>query len=71
VTPIYPSTARQYQISGVVKLEVKVAADGSVHGTKVLAGHPMLTSSAVDAVSHWKFEPGPESVESVEVNFSR
>jgi protein TonB len=71
VAPVYPQVAKQYQISGSVKLEVTVAPDGSVRSTKVIAGHPMLTSAAVDAVSHWRYEAGPEVVETVVVNFSR
>lgn len=71
VPPAYPQMARQYQISGIVKLELTVAADGSVRNTKVVAGHPMLTSAAVDAVSRWRYEPGTESVESIEVSFSK
>ena len=68
--PAYPSTARQFHIAGVVKLEVTVSADGNVEHAKVVAGHPMLTQAAVSAVTQWKYEPGQESVESVEVSFN-
>jgi TonB family protein len=69
--PAYPAMARQYHITGMVKLEVTVSGEGKVTNTKVAAGHPMLTAAAVDAVSHWQYEPGTESVESVVVNFSQ
>jgi protein TonB len=71
VAPVYPQMAKQYQVSGAVKLEVTVAADGSVRSAKVIAGHPMLTSAAVDAVSHWRYEQGAEVVETVVVNFGK
>lgn len=71
VAPVYPQIARQYQISGAVKLEVTVAADGIVRNTKVVAGHPLLTSAAVAAVSQWRYEAGPEDVEIVIVNFNK
>jgi TonB family protein len=71
VAPVYPAMARQYQIAGAVKLEVTIAADGSVRNTKVIAGHPLLTGAAVEAVSHWHYEPGPETVGTVVINFSK
>lgn len=71
VMPVYPQNARQYQISGAVKLEVTIAADGTVRNTKVVAGHPLLTSAAVAAVSQWRYAPGAEEVESVIVNFKQ
>lgn len=70
VAPAYPATARQFHVSGVVKLLVTVAADGSVREPRVLGGHPMLTGAAVSAVSQWKYEPGTETVETVEVAFN-
>ena len=56
VTPVYPEIARRMNISGVVKLVVVVAANGSVKSTKVMGGHPLLVSAAEDAVKKWKFE---------------
>jgi TonB family protein len=56
VTPVYPEIARRMNISGVVKLVVIVAPNGSVKSTKVMGGHPLLVSAAEDAVKKWKFE---------------
>jgi TonB family protein len=71
VMPVYPQNAKQYQISGAVKLEVTIAADGTVRNTKVVAGHPLLTSAAVAAVSQWRYESGTEETESVVINFNK
>jgi TonB family protein len=60
VQPVYPEIAKHMNLTGTVKLEVVVAPNGSVKNAKVLGGHPLLSSSAVDAVKKWRFEPGPE-----------
>jgi len=57
VSPIYPEIARKMGISGTVKLELVVASSGAVKETKVIGGHPILVTAAVDAVKKWKFEP--------------
>lgn len=60
VAPTYPDIARRMNISGIVKLIVVVAPNGSVKSTKVLGGHPLLVTAAEDAVKKWKFESSPE-----------
>jgi len=67
---IYPTLARSMNIRGTVKLQVQVLPNGNVKKIEVIGGHPLLTQSAVTAVGHWKFEPGPkETKESVEIKF--
>ena len=57
-------------IRGTVKLLALVAPNGTVKKIDVVGGHPLLTQSAVTAVGHWKFEPGPkETKESIEIKF--
>ena len=66
----YPIHARQMGVTGKVKVEVTITADGKVSSTKVVGGSPVLTTAAVDAVKKWKFEPGPkETVEIIEFEF--
>ena len=65
VTPIYPSLARQMNIAGVVKVEVTVAANGAVKTTKLVGGHPLLATAAMDAVKKWRFEAGSEETTGV------
>lgn len=60
VAPVYPTLARQMNISGVVKVQVTVAANGTVKSTKLVGGHPVLATAALDAVKKWRFEAGPE-----------
>lgn len=69
VSPLYPDIAKRMNITGVVKLIVVVAPNGSVKSTKVLGGHPLLVTAAEDAVKKWKFEAGPEESSGV-VEFS-
>jgi len=60
VPPVYPDLARRMSITGVVKVSVVVAPNGTVKSTKVVGGHPLLVNAAMDAVKKWKFEASPE-----------
>ena len=56
--------------SPLVKLAVVVGPNGNVKETKVIGGHPILVSAAVDAVKKWKFETASgESTGTVEFRF--
>lgn len=70
VTPVYPEIAKNMHVSGSVRLEVLVAANGSVKSVKALGGHPLLIDAAVSAVKQWKYEAGDESTRVVEINFT-
>ncbi len=65
VQPAYPELARQMNIAGTVKIEVVVSANGTVKDARVVGGHPVLASAAMDAAKKWRFEPA--SVESTGV----
>jgi TonB family protein len=68
VKPVYPDVARQMHITGTVRLEATVAADGKVRDTRVIGGSPMLAQEATNAVKKWKYEEAAkETVETVEV----
>ena len=59
------------RIAGTVRLQLTVAANGSVKETKVIGGHPILVTAAVDAVKKWKYETaGAESTGMVEIKFN-
>lgn len=60
VAPVYPELARKMAITGVVKVQVTIAANGTVKSAKAIGGHPLLVDPAVDAVRRWKFEPAAE-----------
>lgn len=76
VQPVYPSTAKMARIQGQVVLSAVIGKEGSIEKIQVLAGHPLLVQSAVEAVKHWKYRPyilndQPVEVETqITVNFS-
>ena len=70
VSPQYPELARRMNVTGAVKLEVTVAANGQVKSVKPIGGHPLLIDAAETAVRQWRFEPGPENIEIVEIRFT-
>jgi TonB family protein len=57
VQPVYPDLARKMNITGTVKLQVVVSPNGTVKDAKVVGGHPVLASAALEAVKKWRFEP--------------
>ncbi|MFZ0797071.1 MAG: energy transducer TonB [Terriglobales bacterium] len=59
VAPVYPELAKKMNISGVVRIQVTVAANGSIKDAKLVGGHPVLASAALDAVRKWRYEAGP------------
>jgi len=70
IAPTYPEIARRMGLAGTVKLQVVIAANGTVKETKVIGGHPILVNAAVDAVKKWRFEPGSaESSGTLEFKF--
>lgn len=71
VAPEYPALAKQMNVTGKVKIETTIAADGHVLSTKVIGGSPLLVNAALDAVKKWRFEPGPkDTTEVIEFEFS-
>jgi TonB family protein len=57
VQPVYPDLARKMNITGTVKVQVTVAPNGTVKDAKVVGGHPVLATAALEAVKKWRFEP--------------
>lgn len=71
VAPEYPALAKQMNVTGKVKIETTIAADGHVTNTKVIGVSPLLVNAALDAVKRWRFEPGPkDTTEVIEFEFS-
>jgi outer membrane biosynthesis protein TonB len=57
-------------VSGKVKIEVVIAADGRVKTTRVVGGHPLLVQTCQDALKEWKFVPASEeTIQIVEFEF--
>jgi TonB family protein len=56
-TPTYPETARQFRVSGVVKVEVVIAPNGQIKDVKVIGGHPLLVNAVQETLKNWKYAP--------------
>ena len=57
VPPIYPVSARESGVQGVVIVEVTVTRDGKVDSARILRSIPVLDQAALDAVQQWEFAP--------------
>ncbi|PYT65453.1 MAG: hypothetical protein DMG39_29205 [Acidobacteria bacterium] len=69
-TPTYPETARQFRLTGVVKVQIVIAPDGQIKDVKVLGGHPLLVNAVQDALKNWKYAPaGSETTATPAFNF--
>jgi protein TonB len=69
--PDFPPLARRLNVTGKVKIEATIAADGHVTTTRVIGGSPLLVSSAVEALKKWRFEPAAkDTTEIIEFEFS-
>jgi TonB family protein len=55
--PVYPSLAKQLNLTGVVRIRALITPDGQVKQAEVVGGHPVLADAALDAVKKWKYEP--------------
>jgi len=71
IVPDYPPLARRLNVTGKVKIEATIAADGHVTTTKVVGGSPLLVSSALEALKKWRFDPAAkDTTEIIEFEFS-
>jgi TonB family protein len=57
IEPDYPEALKRLYIGGVVRMEVRVAANGSVESTELIGGNPILGQSAMKAVKQWRYVP--------------
>lgn len=66
--PAYPVLARRRGLEGVVRLDVRVSAEGIPIAVKVResSGHEALDEAALTAVWHWRFSPARRGGEAVE-----
>jgi TonB family protein len=55
IEPEYPDTLKRLYIGGTVRIEVVVAADGTVESTQLIGGNPILGQTAMRAIKQWKY----------------
>jgi len=56
--PIYPPLAIQAQVQGRVEVEFTISQDGSITGSKVLSGPPLLVPSVQESFAKSRFTCG-------------
>lgn len=67
VDPAYPEEARRAGLEGVVLMEFTVGKDGRVKDSVVHKGHEMFHQASLDALSKFRYLPGYQNREAVEV----
>lgn len=55
--PPYPETARRFNVTGIVKVQVVIAPDGQIKSTKIIGGHPLLVNAVEETLKNWKYAP--------------
>jgi TonB family protein len=57
VEPIYPDSARQANLEGIVTLSAVIGENGTITDLKTVKGADVFAQAALDAVRWWRFEP--------------
>jgi TonB family protein len=55
--PDYPPLAKAAGVQGMVKLQIRVGADGHVKDATAISGHPLLIQAAKDAALRYVYKP--------------
>ncbi len=57
IAPTYPPVAQNARIQGNVLVEAVTDIYGKVMNVRIISGHPLLQSAAIQAVKQWIYEP--------------
>jgi TonB family protein len=57
VSPTYPILAKNQHVSGDVRVDALIDANGRVTTMKVISGPTLLHQAAMDALGKWKYQP--------------
>jgi TonB family protein len=57
VAPLYPQLAKTQHVSGDVKVDALIDANGRVTTMKVVSGPTLLHQAAMDALHQWRYQP--------------
>jgi TonB family protein len=63
VEPVYPGILLSNHIGGTVRLQVTIAANGTVEDVELLGGNPILGDAAMTAVKKWLYAPSRSRTE--------
>ncbi len=55
--PVYPALAKSQHVSGDVRIDALIDANGRVTTMKVVSGPTLLHQAAMDALRQWKYQP--------------
>ena len=71
VEPLYPRGAQEFDVGGILIVEVVIDKQGRVTAPRVRRAlpAPTLSYAALEAVKQWRFEPGRLSGEPIDVLF--
>ena len=57
VQPVYPSLAKSQHVSGDVRLDALIDANGRVTTMKIVSGPTLLQQAAMDSLRQWRYQP--------------
>jgi len=61
--PVYPDLAKRMHLSGSVKVNLVIGADGLIKETQFQGGHPVLVDAVEKALKQWKYAPANSETE--------
>jgi protein TonB len=67
VEPTYPVIARTAKVQGTVVLNAVIDKEGDIRDIRLITGHPLLVTAAIEAVRQWHYRPYLLNGEPVEV----
>jgi TonB family protein len=68
--PVYPEVARRMRLTGTVKVQIVIGADGRIKETNVIGGHPILVNAVEETLKNWKYAPASgETTTQLDFNF--
>ena len=68
--PPYREVAKKFRLTGIVKVQVVIAADGHIKSVRPIGGHPVLVDSVKETLKDWKYAPaGSETTTVLEFDF--
>ena len=68
--PGYPEIAKRMRLTGTVKVQIVIGADGRIKEKNFIGGHPLLVNAVEETLKNWKYAPASsETTTQLEFNF--